>query len=197
MPDVVSHERGANGMNRRHDKAPVKDNPPGLKLKRHDTFYQESFIFKYFACESCKQNYCLRRSIFLVELIMVIFILLLFGTFALLHFEAESEISDNKLYVELMKRIRLNISDSDFQSVLDYTGRDPIRGTENFVDYDMQKNTWNAGKSTSFGKVMFFTFTLISTIGYGDFSVTTPEGTFQKYPLNFSAFKLVLTVFFW
>ena len=172
---VTSDKNDANGMDRIQDTSYVKSNSPSLK--RYDTFYNESFIFKHFACESCKQSYCLRRSIFLLELIIVIFILLLFGTFALLHFEAESEISDNKIYVELMKRIRTNVSDSDFQSLLNYIGRDPIRGTEHFVDYDLQKHTWIAGKSTSFGKVIFFSFTLISTIGYGDFSVTTSEGT--------------------
>jgi hypothetical protein len=157
------------------------------RLKKHDTFHKESFIFKHIVPDSCQKCYCIRRSIFLIELALLILVLLMFATFALLHFEAQHEISNNVEYINFMQRIRstTNITSNDFDKLVNYIGIDPIKGSENFVDYSSVDGTWVAGRSTSFGKVMFFSFTLITSIGYGDFSVTTVEGKLTSLFVSF------------
>ena len=149
-----------------------------IMLTKHDTFHKESMLCKYLVPQACRKSYCIRRSIVLIESAMLILILLIFATFALLHFEAEVEITNNEEYIKFIQKIKTttNITANDFDKLIDYIGVDPVTGTENFVGYDVKAGTWVAGRKESFVKVMFFAFTLISTIGYGDFSVSTIGG---------------------
>ena len=130
---------------------------------------------------SCREhNYCgnVRRSLYFFCVTMGL--MWMFGVI-LQSIEAPVEIADNIQYVSFMAEIRGNLSATAYTTLVGHLGRDPIRGSENWVDYNDNANNEkeNAGWETrglSASNAAFFVFTMAATIGYGDFAPVTDSG---------------------
>ena len=93
--------------------------------------------------------------------------------------EAPYEMEQNKEYIDFMNELRTttNISTHHFNKLATtYIGKDPVVGTNNF----------------NFGSTFYFCFTIMTTVGYGDFSVQTPGGKIVALILTFVGVPLLI-----
>ena len=97
----------------------------------------------------------------------IVFVTLI-GSIMFSHFEVQPENAERADYREHMLglRRRYNITDDDFQDILDRIGTP--------LDFDPEGSDRNWGSFNS--NSALFSFTIVSTIGYGNFSPTTVGG---------------------
>jgi hypothetical protein len=130
----------------------------------------------------------------LLEVFLLVCFITLVASFAIIHFESPVEQAQNEKYIAFMSRIKAeaNLSKTDFDTLTSLIGIDPSAGTNNFVGRDDQADTWVPGGQYAFQRTFFYCFTIITTVGYGDFSVVTPEGKVAGLILAMVGIPLVI-----
>ena len=130
----------------------------------------------------CKNNFACISVLPLLELLLSVFLFLVFAALIIMAIEAPYEMEQNKEYIDFMNELRTttNISTHHFNKLATvYIGKDPVAGSNHFT----------------FGSTFYFCFTIVTTVGYGDFSVQTPGGKIIALILTFVGVPLLIITY--
>ena len=109
-------------------------------------------------------------------LLIFLILVLLLSAYLLQLLEAEEEIRQNVKLRELTQRIRGNISAEAYAELVGFLGVDPDRGREGFVSFDAKTQNWTRHSAQAFLSSYYYSFSLATTVGYGDFYPRTVGG---------------------
>jgi len=121
-------------------------------------------------------------------LYFLIFFVLTLCLFAvlLMYIEGPAEVAFNREYTSMMAQIKANLTSEAFDELVHLIGIDPVLGLQNFVEFDGVD--WATRGFSAFITSFYVTFTMSTTIGYGDVPPLTNGGKI------ISVFTILVTI---